>query len=446
MEMNRNRLTVRGAAHRLSMAVAMMAMVLSVMLTGCSGNSSGDARDLLATVPSDATFVGVVDIKGLLKATGSKTDGGSITAGPMLQDAIGSISDEKRRAEIDAVMQGESGVSMTAAVLVITSRQYMLLMVDDPEKARKFFAARDEELTENDGIASNRYAALSGNKLWISLDNSISTDEIRGFVELSEKQSYASSAGADRLVAMEHTFSGLGDLSGISRNSMVSRQLPGFSLVLSTLFASPEYLGVTADVTEDTAKASVSVLDEKFKPARYLLPAGSVSKSVVSSLGGTAETVVAFDIPSKLVRKLIDLASSLGGGLPVDVSGLLEPIDGTLAVAMNQDAGNMRGVVTTTGERTSALFDMLGSFGTVTREGKSLRVISGGEVKGALQLSEAAKLLDGTVGGLVIEDSEAMKRDGIRRTVITLTNADNGLQLNVDVTFDPEALAAKARK
>lgn len=437
-------------AGRAAACLTAIVIMVALMATSCSNSNSGDARDLLGTVPSDAAGVMVVNVKSVLEKTGFKVKDGVVTPPEEVKKSMDESSDKDSMESLKALLAGDAGVAFSAAVAFYADQPYLTVILDDPAKTRKFIAEKTEtEFVETEGVEISGEYAIKGNQLWVAGQSSPRPEQINKFVTLSEKQSYLSSKYADQLISLSNDFNTIADLSNLSRvlgmqSRSLAREVGQASMIASAIFEDPTYLCLTGDLDKKSVKFNLTVLNEDCKPAKYLLPAGKIDADAVKALGGTGNYVWAVDVPAKLIKKVKQMASAFGGSLPSSVLGLLDPIDGTIAGIGIDSADDYSMLVTTTGDGTGDLVSMMSSMGAVTREGKFVKVTNGDrKVTGPITAQEGASMLKGAVAGGIFSDPQGS--NGVTRVSVVARNSDGGLNVEVTIEGEPEKFMKNVR-
>lgn len=435
--MNRIRISARRLGAR---AVWLTLGVLMIVLAACSGKSSGDARDLLSTVPADAGAVVVVNVQSLMEKAGFKFKDGKPVPPAQADRWIDSVGDPDMRRALHRLATGDLGMAYEAAVAFVTDQPYVTVLLDDPDRMR---AGLDSllhvTLTERDGVWVGEGWAIKGNQMWAALQYEARPEVINRFAELSEKKSYLSNKVADSLTELSKDFSGVADIPAIihlatSRRAMSPSQVGMLSMALSALFDNPSHLSLSGDYGKDEQLSlTIGLLNDDYAPAKYLLPVGKVDADAVKAVAPAADIIAAIAVPSKLIDSLEKMASSFGGALPADISELLRPIDGTIVAATDPGKDAFTLTIGTTGDGTSALQNMLATLGSVVREGKTLRVNSGTMEGGAMKSAQFADLLKGTVAGCVV----APVSPDAKPAMVLLRPASGSLEM--EIRFSPGA-------
>lgn len=393
-------------------------MVLAILVgfthTSCTKDAPADARDLIKTVPSDATAIALINVRAMLDKSGCKSDGASVKLSPEIESAVNSIRNSSVKDNIKAIFSGEAGVANDCCVLFMEGYDsYVTFMVNDPDKFKAFVEKQTgENFTSNNNVQTCGSFALAANQGWMRAgsNSAINGEEILKFTKLSDTQSFLSNICAEKMLEMKSDIEGWTDLNALvdlAGKSFQDRAV--YRMILSSLFNDAAY--ATHEVNFDKGKVSLisHVLDSKGKIAKCNFSTSKVDPSTIENLGGAADLIFAISIDSKLSKQLQNIFASLAGGMGGVDSSLLKAIDGTAAAALSDlDSDyNLRAVVTTDGKSSVAsLTELLSSFGTVKRDGKSLNITKGTPAGGDVELKEAAKLLKNAWLGCVIGKSQ----------------------------------------
>lgn len=441
--------TIHTARRRAAAIPMLLAALVMIIVSSCSDSTSGDARDLLSTVPSDAGAVAVFNVRQMLEKTGCKVADGKVTMPEQMARSIESIKDPGEREMLKAVMSGDAGLALEAAVFFYADQPYFTALLDDPVKARTFIEKHEKvKMQDTDGVALAGNFAIKGNQLWMSMQYEARPEVINGFEGLSEKQSYLSLDHAESLASTSHEINAIGDMAAMNRilatYGLVRRgDLNSLSMFTSTVLRNPAYITLSFNIVKkEGAHIQLGFLDGEGKPAKYLLPEGTIDASAVESLGGSAETVGALDVPARLIDKIREMASSFGGGLPAQIVGVLKPIDGTMAMAGSLEANSYRAVISTDGNETSELQSLLASIGDVKRDGKMLRLTVGETApapaaKSVIDVKEAAKLLKGSIFGVVTRPA-GMK--GLEQATVLVKPRSGSIVVEIGLKCDASLL------
>lgn len=372
------------------------AITMLTLLASCSKDKDGVARDLLASVPSNSGAVAVIDCEQMIEKAG----GG--------QQVLAFFNKNAKLPEMQNTLAALADAWNPQAAVVFTDGYYMYItcLLDSPDKLRTALEAKGMKFSEEQGVTCSDAVAICGNKAWFLWSKGkIDPMTIKGYADLSEKQSFLSSDYLEELLKGEKDITFITDVdSMISRfagNSMQSNTMA--RMAVSTVFKDASY--VAGDVRFLTGKleAQAKVLDSKYHPAKFLLPYGKVDEATVARMGGSAGVLGALSFTKSLGKKISDTASSFGGGLPLDVKGSVSALDGTIVIAMgNGGEKECRAVITTAGDQTSELSQVVASFGAVSTEGNLMFLNRDMQTPGTLDVAAQAPKFKNAIAGIVM--------------------------------------------
>lgn len=383
--------------------LSLLAIVASI-LPSCSSGQSADAADLIATVPSDASLVAVANVKAILEKAGCKVEGETVTPSDRISGLIAAQGDAKNRRLTEAILNGRSGIDPSVAVIFrVGYYTYFSGIAADPAALRKT-AETDLGLSfsATDGVETGGNIAISGNRFWINLgQRSIDPKEVRHFMSLDKSGSFASNPCAGSLSKFSKDIEGWGSIAGLLNTSSIPfEQRAVIQVALQTLYEDPTAVTFNVDFGKGKTEITAETLNSKNSLARYQLPVSTIDTKTIEAIGGTADAVAAISIPAKMIEQLKKDASAKGPSVFAVYLDALSSIDGTTAVAFGQDAGDLRGIISTSGQNTAALTSFLGDAGLDVRiDGKSLR-ISKGDLKGQSDVAGFAAYFKNAVAGV----------------------------------------------
>lgn len=387
-------------------------VLLALALGSCTSDKSADAGDLIATVPSDASFVATVNLAQLLDKAGCKVDGSKITPSEEVKSVFGNRnSDSKGRsgmqnqAMAEDFYNGKSGIDPTVAVVFkVGYYTYLTGIAADPAQFKASVEKNYGDTFSREGdfdVAGN--VALADNQFWVNLDKgAIDEKELAHFRTLSQSQSFASNAYASQLSKISTDLEGWGNIAALLNTAGLSFQDRATAQVtLQLLFEDPADMAFSLNFGKGTAEATATVLNSKGKEAKFLLPAEPVDLKTIDRIGGNADILAAVNVPAKLMKKLKEDTDSKSPSTLGYMLEQLKGIDGTIAFAMTQGTTHgFKAVISTDGQNTAALSALLDNQGaTVVKDGNYL-VASEGAMEGSTSVSELAKSLKGTVAGV----------------------------------------------
>lgn len=386
-----------------------MLFLLAILITaaGCSKSDSGeDAESLLRTVPADASSVVLINLAHTVESLGGSTDGTTVKLSKDLQKTIDESQaikpeDKKRLKEI---CDGESGVSVSTVVFFSAARSYATGLLNDPDKFIDYVKKQTgKEVTEEDGARLIGNTAVIGNQFWECTTGRPDVDQLKYYQQLNEKQSYASSDAAKLLLEPAKVMTYVAD---INRSLALIPNGNYMKMVSALIFNDMSYVAGSADIKKKSVVADAAVLNSDMKPAELLLPVEKVDVSVIKSLGQGGDIFFAAGMPKKLTKKLSDLVGSMMGRGSNPALGVLDAIDGTIAVRANSSGKDVEARIQTTGENFADLSNVLQNLlgVSVTRDGNMLTAVSGTkDFTGSVSASNAADMLKGAWIGVVAD-------------------------------------------
>lgn len=423
---------------KLTKSLFAIAAVVAMLLPSCSGNETADAGDLLATVPSDASVVSVINVKAILEKSGCKVSDGKIELSQELKTLAEKQGNHRELKEMTSLCDGASGVDPTVmAVFKEGYDNYVTGYLADPEKFKKYVEEKEGgTFTTEKGIDICGNVAVSNSRFWVNVEQgSISPEEIKRFTALSASQSFLENGYASKMTEFSSDIEGWGDINGLLNTADLGFQNRATAqIAVQTIFDDPSALTFTVDFKKGSADISVGFLNSKGKAAKFQFPTEKIDVNAVASIGGKSELLAAVAIPAKLISQLTKQTSSERPSMLGEYLKLVQSLDGTTAVAVGSGNGRgLRGIVTTNGKDLSPLTNLIGGFGiNVNIEGNVLR-LSEGEMAGNLDVTTASNELKGAMGGVVVSSGVAseLAKSGIDRVVMTLVPEDGSLRLRI---------------
>ena len=413
-----------------SKAVRLMAICLIVgllpLFNSCK-KEAADVSDLLSKVPSSAGMVMGVNLESILEKMGCEVNGAEITPGKDLSAFIDSLkgSSEGSNEAVKLFLSGESGIDPAGA------------MVADTPKFTEFVKKQSgKDFTEENGVKVCDNVAMVGAHVWVSLtSSSVDSKAIKNYASLESGQSFMTNGFSSNISNMTHDIVGWGQLGALTRNRMGVGDMAMLNMVVGMLFDGATSSSFYADFLKGEAKCVATVLNDKGEPAKYLLPAEKVSVADIKSLGASADIVGAVSITKDLVKKIDKLSSSLGGGFGSMMS-IVGSLDGTSAIAVSDMENPMAGlsaVVTTDGNPSLDLMNLLSQLAPTKKDGKYVRM-SSGTLQGDIDIAEASEILKGSTAGVVVGTGfHGMEGDkmGLKSVAVTLRSEKGGITFDV---------------
>lgn len=388
-------------------------------LTSCTQQPT-DVTSLLSTVPSSSGLVVGLNLKSILDKTGGKVEGNNTE---MLR----------------VLLNGDSGIDPVGLVVFQDAYNiYATAMLADTDKFISFVEDQTgSQFAEAEGgVRICGQVAINGAQMWYCYSslNGIDARAIKNYASLSENQSFLSKDVSAPIAEMKTDIAGWADINTLSKKIFSFKELATLNIAVGALFEDPASVAFTINSEKNTVDGKVSVLNNKGKNAKFLLPTKKIDTDLVKGLGGTANFVGGVSLTGDLTKKVEKMLNSFGGGLFDEYVKLLAPLDGTVAVAAGTANGEdtpLNGVAQVKGEQVADLMNFLSRYGATKKEEKLIS-FSKGTVEGDVKVEEAAAFLKGAwLGGVYhIEDS----KEGYRTLAVALAPEDGGLRTEVKVT------------
>lgn len=418
----------------------LLALVLAVIITGCSSDRSADVSELLKSVPSSTSMVAVVNLQSMLEKAGCKVKDGKIEVSESLKANLISANNEQARAVTETFLNNESGVDPSVMVFFADgSAVYVTGLLDD---TGKFTDAVQKKtgmpFTETNGVKTSGEYAVNDNRFWavVSGRSSIDPAVIKGYLQLSESQSFLSSDFSKPLSKISRDIEGWVDLNGVMNAADVPFQSRAvIKLTMSSIFDDAGFASFGVEFNKGEMTADIRILNSKGKEAKFLYPMDKVNLAEVESLGKNADVVMALCVPQKMIRQIRESLDKKPSVIGVYLEAL-SPVDGTCAMARGNDGG-FKAVLNTTGENTSDLMSLLSTMGTTSKEGKRV-IVEKGALSGTGSISRLAEQLKNTCAGVVTSSVPGMPSQ-IESLAFLLVPDGQGMMLRIRmVTADKD--------
>ncbi len=418
---------------------------LLLLAVGCSKSAGDDAYSLLRTVPADASSVVMLNVSHAVESLGGSSDGSTIKLSKDLQKTIDesqAIKPEDKK-HLKEICDGETGIAFSTVVFFSAARSYVTGLLNDPDK----FVAYMEKNTgvkakEEDGAKIIKTTAVIGNQFWKCTTGTPDVEQLKYYQQLNEKQSYASADGAKLLLEPDKVLTYIAD---VNRSLSLIPNASYMKIASSLIFNDMAYVAGSADIKKKNLTAYASVLNSDMKPAELLLPVEKIDASVMKSFDKGGDVFFAAGIPQKLTKKIGDLAGSMMGTNSKMVTGVLEAIDGTVAVRANSGAKEAEALIQTSGKNFSEFSTVLQNLGglSVSRDGDMLTAVLGSkDFTGSITPSDAADKLKGAWIGFV--SNGMIARDVT--AVIKLSVDKKSLRLDFEAEGGVDALITAITK
>lgn len=381
----------------------LLAVVL-LLANGCSSDRSGDVKELLRTVPYDASTVNVIDIEDTIDELGGNVKDGEVKLNKELLDKLAGMDNSQLQFGLDLLMKG--GVDPSFCVLFGSGYElYVTGFITNTDQFEKVVSEKFGESFQKDGVVSTCGSmACTSNQFWYALTsrNTISAKDIKYFTQLSEQQCFLSRDGVDYLIESDECVRGWGDIkacmnvAGLDFTTKASMQMG-----LEALFSDAVEFKWDLDIDKDEVDVKFTFLNSKGGVAAFLYPVVKVNPSEIENSGFNASVIAALAISPKITGRLKSDTGGKGISVLGMLSSMISAVDGTVVVAADKDS-HLEGVIPVNSNATSDLVSLLSQYGmTVSRE-KDLVKFRNGDVSGNLSAKEIGKVFKGSVGGLVM--------------------------------------------
>ena len=283
-------------------------VLLAVVMLGLNSckKETVDVTQLLSTVPSSAAGVVVLNLEDMLKDAGCKIKDHVVTPSPEVLRLIEQASSQDKK-QFMMMLDGEGGIEPKGAVIFYdANRVYLTFALYDVKKFCDFVEKNnDAKFSESaSGVKVNGNVAVKGAQAWVNIgtNRNIDADAIAAYSSLGTSQSFLVTPNGEKLLVEEDDIRGWAMINTFV-NEMLSRSDRSmFTLGLGFLFEDAESVRFKVDFDKGEMESEAIVLNDKGKPAKYLLPTDKVDVSTLKSLGENCEVMMAFTLNSKLIK------------------------------------------------------------------------------------------------------------------------------------------------
>ncbi len=426
---------------RLLWAPSALMLMLVLLISSCVKDSSADLASLLRTVPADAGFVATFNLERLAKTAGCSRDGDKIELSAPLKQLISSVKDPAVRQRLDAFLSGKSGVEVTDVVVFAQGYHvYISGLLNDPNAFKSFLSSDNNpyNFVEKNGVEVANEVAISGNQFWMVTVGDIDPLDVKAFLALDEKKSFASLDYAEKMLKSDHDLQGLISTGASIFTPGDPLERAKIQMALSTIFSDASYVEFSLKFKNETVELEAQMLNSKFAPAKCNLPTQSIDTKAVRSLSASGDVAFAIGLSDKFTRKIIDMLAGTGAFGKLYES-ILSPIDGTIVAVGNVGSDGQKAfsaLIQTTGDNLGALTGMLEQQGVVwRRQGNDLLLTSlapSGSLSGA---SFAERCKGAFIAVAIDEKALGMFAGGrpspVKNVTATVNPHDGALRLKV---------------
>lgn len=423
--------------------------LILLVLNSCKKDTV-DVTDLLTSVPSSAAGVIVISVEDILEDAGCKVKDHKVIPGQEVKDLMARKGADQTNFEI--FFEGNSGIELKGAVVFYdANRAFLTFALHDTDLFCKFIEQKQNVTftDEGSGVKIGGNVAVKGTQAWICLTpgKQIDADAISSYASLAVAQSFLVTPAGEKLLTEEDDIRGWAILDTFIHKVLDRSQQSMARLTLGFLFEKAESVEFKVDFKKGEIEAEAIVLNEKGKPAKYLLPTEKIDVGDLKTLGTTCDAMMAFTVNSKLIKKLDQISSAFGGAFLGNLKDVLENVDGTIGIATGGEgmASSVNGFLTKKGAISSTLKDLIsGNVENVKEDGKFLRFTTG-DVKGNLNVEKAAEDLKGCCLGFVADptgiNSLGYTRNdasGFRAFVLKFKPESGGLEMEFELKTQNE--------
>ncbi|MDE6271768.1 MAG: hypothetical protein K2M31_02035 [Muribaculaceae bacterium] len=410
-------------------------VIVMIAFCSCSKGVKDDLNTLYNTVPADASIVVSGDLAKIVEQCGGKVEDERIvsfgTDGALSAFGKGKLSDTT----IDEFQKVAVNVKAGAFVgFVYKGESYLTCMLADAEGLRKA-ADRSDQWKKTGNVECNgNFAIADGDRLWIG--DRLTAAKVADLMKLSEVQSFLSCKYAEKMSGSDKAATVWMSLDALYSALPFSQQAQA-RMASSMLFENPKFLTGSLDFSKHGGELTLMPMTENYGPAKCVIDVEKIDVKKVAALGGNANMVFAMGVSQKLVNQIQDFGKSMGGALPMGMSSIISPLEGTIALASQEDnkafvssPGGYRAVVSTNGKQNAALGQVLEGLATVKIEGNDFYLSQGSYGDGVLNVADVAKKMEGSWLAIAIGEKDQQKDS---KVMILLTPVDGTLQLKVSV-------------
>ena len=356
----------------------------------CTKNTDDSVSALLGSVPSSATSVTVVNTPRLLDDLGCKMKDGKLQRSEETDKLLKHLyrAPGTGFSTPTLLLADSTGVSHSSCVVFSDAyATYLTGLLEDTQAFTKWIEFHTgQSFNDNDGVYTCGPIAYRGSQYWLCLsrpDKPIDITAINSYSSLNSAQSFMTTEAADKLQKTDHDVLYWGDMNGLLKQAFGSgvKDMATARIAMGMLFEDASYASGELDCEKDIIKGTATLLNSKGNSAKYLLPVQKIDLATVESIDKQAQYLFAMGYPKELTSKIEQISGSLGGALPANMVAMLKPVDGTIAVAIDNRQGvqgRLSGVITTDGKPANTLADYISDFtkaagGRMDKDGKLLR-------------------------------------------------------------------------
>lgn len=295
--------------------LALCAVVGMAALTGCSGHSP---KDLLSTVPADASAVMVINPSPVLKALDVKRDGSGYTCCSELREllALSGVS----KTDISKALEASELVDGPAVTFIDRGNALTTFFVKDVDKMKKTLqdAIPGFDLEKEDGMLTGLDGTMivDGKQVWMSQMGTIDADDVKGYKKQKDNFAGKYPKFTEQLIAENNV---VGIFFDVDKMSSLMRlggeeQAAQFLQGISAMGYKDAAFGLTTvTLTEEKMEATGAVYNQREELAEVVLPGKPINTGAMAKIDNNAPIVIAVEITKEMMEKAGNLLAMATG-------------------------------------------------------------------------------------------------------------------------------------
>lgn len=409
-------------------------LILSLTLGSCSSDKSADLREIFKTIPSDVSFVGVVDTEALLKEAGCKVKNGTVKPGKEIQKIFADTTDLKLKFISDIVLNG--GIDPSFIVMFTEGyNNYVTGFLSDTDLFKELMEHRFGDTTIRNGeISTCGNAAFTSNRFWVCISsrNSINYNDIKHFTTMSEKQSFLEGDNSAKLVESDKIMRGWGDIKGTLNASGIDFSTKASVMMgLEALFEDAVEFQWDMEIEKNKLKADLTLINSKGGIAAFLYPTAKVDLKEITGSNLSGDALALMAISPKFTERMREDTRGKGMSVIGMLSGMIQDVAGTVMVAAD-NKNSISGMIPVKGNNTSDLNQLLAQYDfSVTQEKGAIRFTKG-NCSGEITPEIVADVFKGKMGGLILSPESTTYGD-IDYAAIIFNPEKGGMDVEIEV-------------
>lgn len=418
---------------RIDFLKGLVITLLVALMSACSADRTQEIKDLLQTVPADATMVTTIDVEKILKEMDCKVNKGEVEPGKDLAKILDGARDNKLKDFLKQMTK--SGMEFSVmAVFMESSRMYATGYINDTDQFRRFVEEDTGDEFSGGTVKICRNYAMSGEQFWYDITDRYPMDEenIKHYKSLSESQSILSNKNARKLLDSKSSITGWIDIKGLlSMSDMGFSERAAATMAMEMAFDDASDIAWNAALNKDEFRLEAEILNSKGGIAKFNFPTDKIDAAVVKKLTSPATGFMAIAINEKMMDLIKNEVNKEGVSMAKIILNMLSCVQGTSACSLGaKNSDGMNAIISTTGRNTSDLMEMVESQGLDVKKNGNDLIISKGEVEGDVEASEAAAAFDGAMFGVLLS-GEFIDKDNMKYMSLVAEADKGGLKVKV---------------